>query len=294
MEFITSIIIFTMISIVSVTGVYVLTGMTGMFSLGQAAFMAIGAYVSGFLVVKLHLPFALAALGAVAVSVLVGYIVGFPTVRLRRDYISLVTLGFGEAITALLNQTVSFTGGAMGFSGIPRKTGLALAVISALVCIAIAWSFKTSKYGRQALALRSDELAAKSMGINVTSIKMIAFLISIALTAYSGVLYAFFTTYVEPGIFGWRRSAEWVIMVFFGGVNSLTGSVFSAIFLTALPEALRFASAWRIAVYAILVLLIINFKPDGVFGEFELLAPFKGRRRRSASPGAKPGSTVEE
>jgi len=122
---------------------------------------------------------------------------------------------------------------------------------------------------------------------------MISFLISIALTAYSGVLYAFFTTYVEPGIFGWRRSAEWVIMVFFGGVNSLTGAVFSAIFLTALPEALRFASAWRIAVYAILVLLIINFKPDGVFGEFELLAPFKGRRRRAVT-GPKPESTVKE
>lgn len=283
MEFYLSIITFTMISIVSVTGIYALTGMTGMFSLGQAAFMAIGAYVSGMLVVKAHLPFLVAALIAVAVSVAIGYAVGFPTVRLRRDYISLVTLGFGEAITALLNQTVTLTGGAMGFSGIPKKTTLPIALASAIVCIAIVWRFKNSKYGRQALALRSDELAAKSMGINVTRIKMITFLLSVALTTYSGVLYAFYTTYVEPGMFGWKKSAEWVIIVFFGGVNSLTGSIFSAIFLTALPELLREFAQYRMAVYAVLVILIINFKPDGLFGEFELLAPFKGRRNRKSS-----------
>ncbi|KPU44512.1 high-affinity branched-chain amino acid transport system permease protein LivH [Oxobacter pfennigii] len=270
MEFYLAIITFTMISVIAVSGIYVLTGLTGMFSLGQAAFMAIGAYVSGVLVVKAGLPFGVAALIAIIASVFVGFIVGLPTVRLRRDYISLVTLGFGEAITALLNQTQSLTGGALGFSGIPRYTTVTVALISAVVCILLVSYFKQSKYGRQCIALKSDELAAKAMGINVPRIKMIAFLFSVAVTSYSGVLYAFYTTYVDPGLFGWKRSAEWVIMVFFGGVNSLTGSIVGTIILTALPEALRFASAYRTVFYAILVLIIINFKPTGLFGEYEI------------------------
>jgi len=270
MQFYISILTFTLISVIAVTGIYVLTGLTGMFSLGQAAFMAIGAYVSGFLVVKAGVPFVLAAIIAVLVSVIVGYIVGLPTVRLRRDYISLVTLGFGEAITALLNQTQSITGGALGFSGIPKITTLPLALISAIVCIVLVSYLKNSKYGRQCIAARSDELAAKAMGINVPRIKMTAFLIAVAVTSYAGVLYAFFTTYVDPGIFGWKKSAEWVIMVFFGGVNSLTGSIIGTIILTGLPEVLRFAADYRTVFYAVLVLLIINFKPTGLFGEYEL------------------------
>lgn len=270
MGYLISVIMFTLITIVTVTGVYVLTGLTGMFSLGQASFMAIGCYVSGALVVKAGLPFWFSTIVAVVFTVLIGLIVGLPTVRLRRDYISLVTLGFGLAITALLNQMVSITGGANGFSGIPEKTTFPLALISAIVCVALAGYFKISKYGRQCIALKSDELAAKAMGINVPHVKMVAFLISVALTAYAGVLYAFYTTYVEPQSFDWKLSGQWVIMVFFGGVNSLTGSTFAAIILTVLPEMLRFSSEYSMVLYAVLVLLVINFKPSGIFGEYEL------------------------
>ncbi len=269
MQFYASILTFTLISVIAVTGIYVLTGLTGMFSLGQAAFMAIGAYVSGVLVVKAGLPFFIAVIIAVIISVIVGYIVGLPTVRLRRDYISLVTLGFGEAITALLNQMQSITGGALGFSGIPKKTTPALALLSAIFCIILISYLKNSKYGRQCLAAKSDELAAKAMGINVPKIKMTAFLISVAVTSYAGALYAFYTTYVDPGIFGWKKSAEWVIMVLFGGINSLTGSIFGTVILTAMPEMLRFAAEYRTVFYAVLVLIIINFKPTGLFGEYE-------------------------
>lgn len=259
-----------LIAVVSVAGVYVLTGMTGMFSLGQAAFMAIGAYASGLLVVKLGIPFPIACILAIAISVLVGLIVGLPTVRLRRDYISLVTLGFGEAITALLNRATPITGGASGFAGIPKYTTLTLALVSAIGVVALIAMFKTSKFGRQCIAVRSDELAAKAMGINVPRAKMVAFLLSVAVTAYSGCLYAFYTTYVDPSLFGWRKSADWVIMVFFGGVNSLTGSILSTFVLSGLPEVLRFLSDYRVIFYAVLVLLIINFKPSGLLGEWEL------------------------
>ena len=136
------------ITLIAVSGIYVLTGLTGMFSLGQAAFMAIGSYVSGLLVIRAHVPFALAALLAVAGATLIGYVIGYPVVRLRRDYISLVTLGFGEAIAALLNRMTTLTGGASGLTGIPRLVGLPLAFVSAVLAIALAAFFKTSKYGR--------------------------------------------------------------------------------------------------------------------------------------------------
>ena len=258
------------ITLIAVAGVYVLTGLTGMFSLGQAAFMAIGAYASGLLVIRLDVPFALAALLAVVMATGIGYLIGYPVVRLRRDYISLVTLGFGEAIAALLNRMTTLTGGASGLTGIPRKVTLSIALVSAIVAIALAAFFKSSKYGRQCIALKGDELAAKAMGIHVTRIKMIASLLRVALTSYSGVLYAFYMSYVDPSGFGWKKSADWVIMVFFGGVNSLTGSTLGAFILSALPQMLRDLQNYRYVIYAVLVLLILNFKPSGLLGEWEL------------------------
>ena len=288
MALITNVLTQVFITLIAVTGVYVLTGLTGMFSLGQAAFMAIGAYASGLLVIRLGLPIPVAMLLAVLLAVVVGYLIGYPVVRLRRDYISLVTLGFGEivrlvllnwmienlgfgeAIAALLNRMTTLTGGAAGLTGIPRKVTLGIAAISAVAAIIIVAFYKTSKYGRQCIALRGDELASKAMGINVSKVKMTAFLLSVALTSYSGCLYAFYMSYVDPSGFGWKKSADWVIMVFFGGVNSLTGSILGAFTLSALPQVLRGLQDYRYVIYAVLVLLIINFKPSGLLGEWEL------------------------
>ena len=258
------------ITLVAVCGIYVLTGLTGMFSLGSASFMAIGAYVSGLLVMKLGLPIWLSFIIAIISSVIIGFMIGYPVVRLRRDYISLVTLGFGESVAQLLIKLSYITGGANGLIGIPRKVKMGTALACAVASIIIVALFKTSKYGRQCISLKGDELAAKAMGINVTRVKTIAFLLSCALMTFAGCLYAFYMGYVDPSIFGWKKSADFVIMVFFGGVNSLTGSIVGAFILTALPELLRKLASYRYIVYSILVLLIINFKPDGLFGEWEL------------------------
>ena len=270
MEYIFTILTFTGITLIGVLGSYLVTGLTGLFSFGQAAFFSVGAYTAAVLVKNLEVPFLLAVPVAMAAGLVAGLIVGYPTVRLRRDYISLVTFGFGEAIIALLNNSTNLTGGAMGLSGIPRYTNFAVVWGSVAICLALVAGYKYSKFGRQCLALRTDELAAKAMGINVYRVKLVTFLFAAAMTSYAGVLYAFYTTYVEPGAFGWIVSAEWIIIVFVGGINSLTGSVFATLLLTGLPEVLRFASEWRIAAYCIIVLLIINFRPIGLFGEFEL------------------------
>jgi branched-chain amino acid transport system permease protein len=269
MEYLVSILTLTGITLIGVLGVYMITGLTGLFSFGQAAFLAIGAYVSAVLF-KRGVPLPVAAVIAMIVGLLAALAVGLPTVRLRRDYISLVTLGFGEAIIAILNNTTNITGGATGLSGVPQRTSFPVVLVSVAVCLAIVGSYKNSKYGRQCLALRNDELAAKSMGIHVEQLKLMTFLIGSVMTTFAGVLYVFYTTYVEPGAFGWQVSAEWVIIVFVGGVNSLSGAVVAALLLTGLPEALRFASEWRIAAYCIIVLLILNFRPRGIFGEYEI------------------------
>lgn len=264
------ILIKALIAVIAVSGVFVLTGLTGMISLGQAAFMSIGAYVSGILVIKFGVSFPLAVLASLVAALILGFIMGIPTVGLRRDYVSLVSLGFGEALIAILNKMTKLTGGSNGLYGMPRLINLNTVAISATVAVALVVMYKNSKFGRQCIAVKSDELAAKAMGINVSKVKMTSLLLSVVLTAYAGCMYAFFILYIDPSLFAWKRSAEWITMVFFGGVNSLTGSVISAFFLTALPEFLRGFAQYRYMVYAIMVLLIINFKPNGVFGEFEL------------------------
>ena len=286
MEYLVSTLTFTGITLIGVLGVYMVTGLTGLFSFGQAAFLAIGAYISAVLYKNLGLPLPLAAFVAMLVGLAAGLLVGLPTVRLRRDYISLVTFGFGEAIIAVLNNTANITGGAMGLSGVPQRTSFSLVLASVIACLAVVISYKNSKYGRQCLALRNDELAAKSMGINVERLKLVTFLIAGVMTSFAGVLYVFYTTYVEPGAFGWVISAEWMIIVFVGGVNSLTGAVVATVLLTGLPEFLRFASEWRIAIYCIIVLLILNFRPSGIFGEHEISLDFLRRLFRKGARAA--------
>lgn len=283
-----SVLTFTAITVVAILSIYVITGLTGMFSLGQASFMAVGAYAAGVLSVRFGIPL-LPALGAAIVAGLFfGLIVGLPAVRLRRDYIALVTFGFGEAIIAVLNNTTSVTGGAMGLVGIPQRTTFLSAVAAAVIATVLVRNFKYSRFGRQCIAVKNDQLAAGAMGIPVNRIKLLAFLFAAALTASAGALYGSYTTYVEPSLFRWTTSAEWIIIVFVGGINSLTGAIVAAVFLTGLPELLRSAAEWRIVIYSVIVLVIINFRPSGIFGEYELpiwgfirnlLARLRGRPR---------------
>lgn len=276
MSYFNSIISSVGISLIGIMSMYIITGMTGMFSLGQASFMAVGAYVAGILAVNLKLPFALCLVAAVVVGALVGFLVGLPTTRLRKDYIALVTLAFGEAIIAILNNLTAF-GGAMGLSGIPKRTTPALVIISVVLIAGMVWQLKKSRFGRQCMALKDDPLAAKSMGIDVDRIKLMSFTLASGVTAYAGALYAFNTTYLDPTAFTWNVSAEWIIILVFGGINSLTGALTSGVLLGLLPELLRAASEWRIIIYCVIVLLIINFRPQGLFGNYELNLRTLGR-----------------
>lgn len=274
-----SVITFTSITCVTVCGIYILTGLTGMFSLGQAAFMALGAYAAAVLGKMYSVPFLPSLIIGILLAVATGFICGYPIMRLRKEYLALVTVGYGEAIIALLNQS-NVTGGALGMSGIPKFTTVPVALIALALAILFARNYRHSKFGRMAIAIKSDELASQSMGINMAAVKMRSFLCAAGLAGLAGGLYAFYLQYVDPSLFGWRKSGEWVSMVFFGGVNSLTGSVVATFGLTAISQYFKKFSDYQLIIYSTLVLLIINFKPNGVFGFWEVSDLFMTRERR--------------
>lgn len=268
-DFLLSLITFTTITVMGVVSIFPLTGLTGLFSFGQAAYMAVGAYVAGICAVRYELALLPCILIGVAASGIVALLVGIPTLKLRKDYFALMSLGLGEAITAILRKFSNITGGAAGLSNIPKRVSTLAIVIAAIVLITLVAFFKNSSYGRMSLAIKTDELAAKSFGIDVFRHKLNVYLFTSMIAGFTGTLYAFFITFIDPGMFGWTKSSEWVIFLFFGGVNSLTGSVLSAILLMILPEVLRFATEARIVMYTVMILLVINFRPQGLLGEWE-------------------------
>lgn len=259
-----------LISLTAVMGVLALTGFTGLFSFGQGGFMAVGAYTAVLSNMRLGVPFPLALLLGVLVASGVSYVVGLPALRLRRDFFALATFGFGEAVTALFQMFTQITGGTMGLPAIPRYTRFWMALLAAGMAIYLVAYWKKSKMGRNSIAIRNDELAAEALGINAFQHKMNVFVFSAALAGLAGGLQGFFIHYMDPRIFNWTTSVEQVIIVYFGGINSITGSVVSSFLLITLPEFLRFARLWRVVIYSAVVILTLNLRPQGLLGEWEL------------------------
>ena len=237
--------------------------------MGQGALMAVGAYVSGLLVLRMGISYPIAFLLAIMVTVLLSLCIGGVVLRLRQDYCALLTFGFGEAIRGILNMSVQLTGGATGLAGVPIKVNFRVVLLSLVAVITITYLFKQSKFGRRSLAIRDNELAADVLGVPTVLHKMLTFAIGAAFASFAGCLYVFYTSYIEPSMFGWMKSAEWIIMVFFGGRGSITGVVGSGLVLLSLPELLRFADEYRTIIYCVFVILILSFRPHGIMGDKE-------------------------
>lgn len=269
MSYTATVILNILIIMVAVISMYVLMGLTGIFSMGQASFMCIGAYVVGILATKFGFSFLPAVILAILFGMLSAFLVGIPIMKLRADYVAMITLAFGEAIVAVLNTFSNVTGGAMGINKIPRDINLVIGFIIVAVVIYLVLNFKNSKFGRQCIAVKNDPISAASMGINVTRIKMTAFVFAGGLTALSGAMVAYATSYIDPNAFGSAKSIDWISIVFVGGINSLSGSVVMAVIFSFLTEALRTASNLRTLIQCVIILVIINFIPNGLFGEHE-------------------------
>ncbi|QZY54286.1 branched-chain amino acid ABC transporter permease [Crassaminicella profunda] len=267
--YVKGILILSGINLLAVLGLSLLTGFTGLFSFGHAGFMAIGAYFTATMTVKFGMPFIPALLIGGLAAAMVSLIIGKLTLNLKGDYFCIATLGFGEAIRLILDN-VQYFGGARGWPGIPLDTTLINVVVINIIAIVILINLIKSRHGRNMMAVREEELASQIIGINVFKYKMIALAISAAYAGIAGGFLGHYTGFLQPKMFQLIKSTELTIIVIFGGLGSISGSVIGAVLLTALPELLRTFAKWRLVVYGATVIFIMISRPKGLMGGKEI------------------------
>jgi branched-chain amino acid transport system permease protein len=269
------------IAIILAVSLNLINGITGQFSLGHAGFMAVGAYTAG-VVLKHYSPhgvelagmfLGLILLGGLFAAV-AGLIVGVPALRLRGDYLAIATLGFGEIITVILNQIESVgkfeVGGSAGLHNIPIVANFFWTYLWVVLCVVAVGRLVYSQKGKPFFAVREDEIAAAAMGVDTTYYKVAAFVIGAFFAGAAGALSATLSGNLDPASFNFVKSIEIVMMVVLGGSGSITGSILAAIILTCLPEWLRGLESWRLVIYALLLIIMMLVRPEGVLGNREL------------------------
>ncbi|HEY7726300.1 MAG TPA: branched-chain amino acid ABC transporter permease [Anaeromyxobacteraceae bacterium] len=284
----------------------VVNGYTGQFSIGHAGFMAVGAYTAAKITVALQglrlpgLPagaaegavFLVALLAGMALAAVVGLVVGLPSLRLRGDYLAIVTLGFNEIIRVLIENSV-FLGQATGISGLPRRTSVVWVGLGVVATLAMARRLAGSTHGRALLAVREDEVAAEAMGVDTTGYKVRAFVISSAFAGLAGGLLVHLIQLCTPQSFTFVKSIEVVVMVVLGGLGSATGSLVAAVGLTLALELLREVQQFRMVGYSLLLIVLMLTRPTGLFGTREiwdhLSVLLRGRKSPSPPPGGGEG-----
>ncbi|HHW06775.1 MAG TPA: branched-chain amino acid ABC transporter permease [Clostridia bacterium] len=270
------------INIILAVSLNLIVGFTGQLALGHAGFMAVGAYVSAVLTLKLGQPFLLAVVAGSLASGLVGILIGLPTLRLRGDYLAIATLGFGEIVRGLL-VNIDYVGGAAGLNGIPKMTNWTWLFIFTVVTVLLIKNFINSSHGRACIAIRENEIAADAMGINTTFYKVLAFSIGAFFAGLAGALYAHYFFLIQPQTFSFLKSFDALVMVVLGGLGSLTGSIIAASGITILNAALQSFGALRMVIYAVLLVLVMIFRPQGLLGNSEFT--FQTLLRRKGGSG---------
>ncbi len=262
------------INVILAVSLNLINGHTGQFSLGHAGFMSVGAYAAASC--TLHFngqslgPTATAALFATGLlagglaAALAGLAVGIPSLRLKGDYLAIVTLGFGEIIRVIL-QTTEAVGAASGLKGIPKYASFGWAWGLAAITVYVVACLVNSTYGRGFIAVHDDEVAARSMGIPTTRYKVTAFVVGAFFAGIAGGLYAHHKQFISPGGFDFNKSIEIVVMVILGGMGRTVGVILAAIVLTLLPEVLRPIAEYRMILYALLIIGIMLARPQGLF-----------------------------
>src|SRR5690348_9529388 len=271
------------IAIILAVSLNLVNGLTGQFSIGHAGFMAVGGYVSSVLVMRgpQAVPYrifsVLAVLAGAGAAAVAGYLVGKPSLRLRGDYLAIVTLGFGEIIRVSIENT-PFFGGAIGLSPIPHRADFAWIWAVAIGTIIVAKRLRDSTHGRACPSVREDEVAAEAMGIDTTGYKVRAFVISAAFAGVAGALSGAFEGNLAPQSFTFVRSFEVVAMVVLGGMGSITGATIAAAVLTILPEYLRALANLRMVIYSIALIALMLLRPRGLLGTREIWDWFRRKQ----------------
>ncbi len=263
--------IFAGINIILAASLNLINGYTGQFSLGHAGFMAVGAYVGVVLTTNFHAAFPIALLSGGVAAGLLGALIGLPTLRLRGDYLAIATLGLGEIVRIVIIN-VPYVGGAAGFKGIQHLTNFTWVFFLMLVTLFIIKNFVNSRHGRACLAIRENEIAAESMGVNTTVYKVLAFTIGAFFAGVAGVLFGHNMYILSPASFTFMQSFNILIMVVMGGLGSMTGSIAGALVVTFLSAALASFPNARMIIYALALILLMFYRPQGLFGYVEVTA----------------------
>ena len=294
------------INIILAVSLNLINGFTGQFSIGHAGFMAIGAYASAYFTVtfgdriraaagllptfgreSLVLLLAL-SVGALLASI-AGFFVGVPSLRLRGDYLAIVTLGFGEIIRVFI-LNIDAVGGARGYSGIPKLANFFWIYGFAALAILVVHRIVHSSFGRTLVAIREDEIAAEAMGVHTTRAKVISFVVSSAMAGVGGGLFAHYLMFIHPQSFTFLKSFEIIIMIVIGGLGSISGSILGAVLFITLTEGLRQFAQYRMVLFSLLLIVIMIVRPQGILGHREFVT-FLTRRRRPL--GESPGTPEE-
>ncbi len=259
------------INIILGVSLNLITGFTGQLSLGHAGFMSIGAYVCALINMELNSTFGflLGVLAGAIIAALVGVLIGIPTLRLKGDYLAIATLGMAEIIRVIF-LNLEITNGAAGLNGIPRYTNWFWLFFFTVATVILISNFVNSSHGRACISIREDEIAAESMGINTTQYKVIAFAIGAFFAGIAGALYSSYFYFLRPEIFGFLKSIDILIIVVLGGLGSITGSVIAGILIAVLTAALQSFAALRMIIYALLLIIIMLFRPQGIMGTKEI------------------------
>ena len=261
--------IFAGLNIILAASLNLINGYTGQFSLGHAGFMAVGAYVGVVLTTNFQMPFPVALLAGGVSAGLLGALIGLPTLRLRGDYLAIATLGLGEIVRIVIIN-VPYVGGAAGFKGIQHLTNFTWVFFIMLAALFIIKNFVNSRHGRACLAIRENEIAAESMGVHTTKYKVLAFTIGAFFAGVAGVLFGHNMYILSPASFTFMQSFNILIMVVMGGLGSMTGSIAGALVVTFLSAALASFPNARMIIYALALILLMFYRPQGLFGYVEV------------------------
>jgi branched-chain amino acid transport system permease protein len=261
------------INIILAVSLHLIIGITGQFSIGHAGFLAVGAYVSAIITMKLGFPFPVALLAGGIAAALAGLLIGIPSLRLKGDYLAIATLGFGEVVRIIL-LNIEYVGGAAGMR-VTHMTTWSWIFFATLLTIVVILNFTYSTHGRACISIRENEVAADAMGINTTLYKVLAFSIGSFFAGVAGGLHAHNFYIIQPGSFGFLKSFDILIFVVLGGLGSLSGAVISTILLTIVSSYLQEFPETRMILYSLVLIVIMLYRPKGLMGTKEIADLFK-------------------
>src|SRR4051812_25127561 len=261
------------INIILAASLHLIIGITGQFSIGHAGFLAVGAYASAIITMKLELPFSLGLLAGGVAAAIAGLIIGIPTLRLKGDYLAIATLGFGE-IVRIVFLNIEYVGGASGMT-VTQLTSWPWIFGSILLTLIVIRNFTNSTHGRACISIRENEIAADAMGINTTYYKVAAFALGAFFAGIAGALYAHNFYIIQPTNFGFLKSFDILIYVVLGGLGSMSGAVIAAILLTLISTYLQSYPELRMVIYSLVLIVMMLYRPQGLLGTKEITSFFK-------------------